>query len=183
MTMTTIDWGIVLALVVGLTIVSIRTNRYARSVSGFLAANRCAGRYLITIAYGMAQLGVISLVWFWQQNYDVGFTSIWWGFMEGPALILIALSGWVVYRFRQTRALTMAQFFEIRYSRRFRVFAGLVAFISGIINYGIFPGVAARFFIHLCGLPETMDWAGLEVQTFPVLMAMLLGTALLFVFL
>ncbi len=183
MTMGWIDWSIVLLLLVVLTITSIRTNRYARSVSGFLAANRCAGRYLITIAYGMAQLGVISLVWFWQQNYDVGFTSIWWGFMEGPALILIALTGWVVYRFRQTRAMTMAQFFEIRYSRNFRVFAGLVAFISGIINYGIFPAVAARFFMHLCGLPDVIMIMGIEVGMFPLLMAGLLGTALLFVFL
>lgn len=183
MMMSWIDWLIVLGLLVVLTITSIRTNRYARSVSGFLAANRCAGRYLITIAYGMAQLGVISLVWFWQQNYDVGFTSIWWGFMEGPALILIALTGWVVYRFRQTRAMTMAQFFEIRYSRNFRIFAGLVAFLSGIINYGIFPAVASRFFIHLCGLPEVIPVLGLEIETFPLLMAMLLGTALLFVFL
>lgn len=183
MTMGSIDWLIVILLLVVLTITSIRTNRYARSVSGFLAANRCAGRYLITIAYGMAQLGVISMVWFWQQNYDVGFTSIWWGFLEGPALILIALTGWVVYRFRQTRAMTMAQFFEIRYSRNFRVFAGLVAFISGIINYGIFPAVAARFFIHLCGLPDSIDIMGLDVSMFPLLMAMLLGTALVFVFL
>ena len=183
MNMTVLDWSIVIGLIVILTITSIRTNRYARSVSGFLAANRCAGRYLITIAYGMAQLGVISLVWFWQQNYDVGFTSIWWGFMEGPALILIALTGWVVYRFRQTRAMTMAQFFEIRYSRNFRVFAGLVAFISGIINYGIFPAVASRFFMHLCGLPEAMSILGLQVDTFPLLMALLLGTALIFVFL
>ncbi|MBG79534.1 MAG: hypothetical protein CMJ39_02345 [Phycisphaerae bacterium] len=183
MHMSPIDWMIVIGLLVALTIASIRTNRYARSVSGFLAANRCAGRYLITMAYGMAQLGVISLVWFWQQNYDVGFTSIYWGFMEGPALILIALTGWVVYRFRQTRAMTMAQFFEIRYSRNFRIFAGLVAFAAGIINYGIFPAVASRFFIHLCGLPDVVSILGIEVGTFPLLMAMLLGTALVFVFL
>ncbi len=178
-----LDWIIVVAFVAALWAAAVGTRRYARSVSGFLAADRCAGRYLIAVSYGMAQLGVISLVWFWQQYYDVGFTSIWWGFLENPALIVIALSGWVVYRFRQTRALTMAQFFELRYSRRFRVFAGLVAFLSGIINYGIFPAVAARFFIALCGLPPSMLVAGIEVGTFPLLMAVLLSTALVFVFL
>ena len=181
--MSPLDWTIVAAFVLGLCLAAVGTRRYARSVSGFLAADRCAGRYLIAVSYGMAQLGVISLVWFWQQYYDVGFTSIWWGFMENPALIVIALSGWVVYRFRQTRALTMAQFFELRYSRRFRVFAGLVAFFSGIINYGIFPAVAARFFIALCGLPPSMLVAGIEVGTFPLLMGVLLSTALVFVFL
>ena len=182
MHLTTLDWIIVATFVAGLVLAALATNRYARTVSGFLAADRCAGRYLIAVSYGMAQLGVISLVWFWQQYYDVGFTSIWWGFMENPALIVIALSGWVVYRFRQTRALTMAQFFEIRYSKRFRIFAGLVAFVGGILNYGVFPSVAARFFIALCGLPPVVEVVGMEVGTFPLLMAVLLGTALFFVF-
>ena len=177
-----IDWLIIAALPSVLLVAAARTRRHARSVSGFLAANRCAGRYLITVAYGMAQVGVISLVWFWQQYYDVGFTSVFWGWMEGPAMIILALSGWVVYRYRQTRAMTMAQFFEIRYSRSFRVFAGLVAFLSGLINYGIFPAVASRFFIVLLGLPEVWTIAGIEVSVFASLMVALLGTALFFVF-
>ncbi len=177
-----IDWIIIAALPIVLLIAAARTRRHARSVSGFLAANRCAGRYLITVAYGMAQVGVISLVWFWQQYYDVGFTSVFWGWMEGPAMIILALSGWVVYRYRQTRAMTMAQFFELRYSRSFRVFGGLVAFLSGILNYGIFPAVAARFFIVLLGLPDYWLIAGFEVSVFVSLMVMLLGTAIFFVF-
>ncbi len=178
-----LDWILVGALVVTLTAAALTTRRYANSVSGFLAANRCAGRYLISVAFNMAQLGVITLVWYFQQNYDVGFTSIWWSLMEGPALIIVALSGWVIYRFRRTRALTLAQFFEMRYSKRFRVFAGLIAFLAGIINYGIFPGVAARFFIVLCGLPERFLLFGQEVSTFLTLMIMLMAIALFFVFL
>ena len=177
-----IDWIILLLFPLALLLAALSTRAYARSVSGFLAANRCAGRYLITVAYGMAQLGVISLVWYWQQNYDVAYTSIWWGLMEGPAMIVIALSGWVIYRYRQTRAMTLAQFFEMRYSRNFRVFAGLVAFLSGIINYGIFPAVAARFFIALCGLPDAIAIGGFSLDTFPLLMAVMLATALVFVF-
>ena len=126
MNLATLDWLIVAGLMATLTFAAITTKRYGNSVSGFLAANRCAGRYLISVAFNMAQLGVITLVWYFQQNYDVGFTSIWWSLMEGPALILMALSGWVIYRFRQTRAMTLAQFFERRYSKNFRVFAGLL---------------------------------------------------------
>ena len=180
--MTGLDWGILILFPLGLLVAALYTRPHAGSVSGFLAANRCAGRYLIAVAYGMAQLGVISLVWYWQQNYDVAFTSIFWGLMEGPAMIIIALSGWVIYRYRQTRAMTLAQFFEMRYSRKFRVFAGLVAFGSGIINYGIFPAVAARFFIALCGLPDAVMIGETTIGTFPLLMGLMLGIALLFVF-
>ncbi len=178
-----LDWSIVAGFGLVLLLAAIYTKRYAGSVSGFLAAKRCAGRYLISVAFNMAQLGVITLVWYFQANYDVGFTSIWWGLMEGPALILMALSGWVIYRFRRTRALTLAEFFERRYSRRFRVFAGLCAFVSGIINYGIFPGVAARFFIAFCGLPDSFVAFGCECDTLLTLMLFLMSVALLFVFL
>ncbi len=181
--MTTIDWVLVAALPIVLAITALTTRRHARTVSGFLAAERCAGRYLITVAYGMAQVGVISLVWFWQQYYDVGFTSIWWGFLEGPALIIMALSGWVIYRYRRTRALTMAQFLEMRYSRRFRIFAGFVAFAAGLVNYGIFPAVAARFFIVLWDLPPDVMVGGFSMGTFELIMLALLVLALFFVFL
>ena len=178
-----VDWAIIAGLLLVLTAAALYTRRFAGSVSGFLAAERSAGRYLISVAFNMAQLGVITLVWFFQQNYDVGFTSIWWGLIEGPALILMALTGWVIYRFRRTRALTLAQFFEMRYSGRFRVFSGLVAFLSGIINYGVFPGIAARFFIGLCGFPDQFELFGFTWQTQLSLMIGLMSVALTFVFL
>ncbi len=183
MNMHLIDWGILLALMGALVWGAVSTKRYAHTVAAFLAAERCGGRYLISVANNISHIGVISYVWYSELNYEVGFTSIWWALMEGPALILMALSGWVIYRFRQTRAMTLAEFFEIRYSRSFRVFAGLVAYLAGIINFGIFPSVGARFFMALCGLPETFDLVGFDIATFPVLMFVLLAVSLLFAFL
>jgi len=118
----------------------------------------------------------------WEMNYVAGFNLRWWEFTMGVVLLMITVSGWVIYRFRQTRALTMAQFFEIRYSRRFRIFAGLLAFVSGLINFGIFPAVGARFFIYFCGLPLSFTVLGLSISTFPVVMMVFLSIALFFVF-
>ncbi len=182
MRMTLVDWLIPLAFLATLVAFALRTNRHARSVAGFLAGNRCAGRYLVAVAFNMAQVGIISLVWFFQQYYDAGYTSIWWGLVENPLMIVIALTGWVAYRFRETRALTLAQFLEMRYSRGFRVFCGLVAFVAGVLNYAIFPAVSARFLIWICGLPDSFELAGATVSTFPAVMALLLSTAIFFVF-
>ena len=181
--MSLLDWAIPLGLFLTLLGFALKTRKYGTSVSGFLAANRCAGRYLVCVAYNMAQVGIITLVWFFQQYYDAGFTSIWWGLVENPLMIVIALSGWVIYRFRETRALTMAQFLEMRYSKNFRIFCGVIAFLAGVLNYAIFPAVSARFFIWVCGIPETFEFAGDTYRTIGPLMALLLSTALLFVFL
>lgn len=76
----------------------------------------------------------------------------------------------------------MAQFFEVRYSRRFRVFTGLLAWIAGIINFGIFPAVGATFFIYFCGLPESVTLLGMSISTFPLVIVVLLSFALFFTF-
>jgi SSS family solute:Na+ symporter len=182
MTLATVDWLIVIGFVVALALSAWSMREHARSVSGFLSANRLAGRYLLTVSYNMAQVGVITLVWYFQLGYDVGFTQYWWGYLEGPSLILLAITGWVIYRFRETRAMTLAQFFEMRYSKRFRVFSGVVAFVSGILNYAIFPGVTARFFIAMLGLPAEFAVAGASIETFPVVMGGLLAFAVFMVF-
>ena len=153
-----------------------------RSVSDFLAAGRTGGRYLISLSQGTASLGAITIVGMLEMNYIAGFAMRWWEMVMAVVVVGISVSGWVLYRFRQTRCLTMAQFFEIRYSRAFRVFAGGLAFLSGIINFGIFPAVSARFFIYFCGLPRTFGVLGLDVSTFALVMVVLLWVPLYFVF-
>ena len=46
--------------------------------------------------------------------------------------MIVGISGWVIYRFRETCALTLAQFFEIRYSKKFRIFTGMM--VDGVFG-------------------------------------------------
>ncbi len=180
--MTPLDWTITFgmyALIVGSVIF---TKRYMRGVADYLAAGRSAGRYLLTISAGIAGLGAITVVANLEMGYQAGFALSWWGLSMALVQMVVTISGWVNYRFRRTRALTLAEFFERRYSRRFRIFAGSVAFGAGLINFGIFPSVGARFFIHYLGLPETWHLGPLALPVFPSLMAVLLTTAVYFVF-
>ena len=174
-----IDWLIVISTFGILGGVAWYTTRYTRSVAGFLAADRSAGRYLLTMAGGMAGLGAITIAANFEKYYQAGFSAGWWGMMLGPVSLLITLSGFVIYRFRETRSLTLAEFFERRYSRRFRIFAGILAFGAGIINYGIFPGVTARFLIYFVGLPTEFSMLGFDIPTLVPVMIIMLGAALL----
>ncbi len=180
--MSGLDWAIVAGLLAVVIWGAIASRRYMQSVADYLAANRSAGRYLLTMSNGLAGVGAITIVANLEMNYVAGFSMSWWGMSMSVFVLAVTASGWVVYRFRQTRCLTLAEFFERRYSRNFRVFAGIVAFVSGIINFGIFPAVGARFFIHYCGLPTEVNWFGLTLPTFPLTMAVLLSISLWFVF-
>jgi len=170
--------GVIVAVIAGY---SIYTRRYTKSVADFLSANRCAGRYLLTVASGMAGIGAISIVAQWEQFYQAGFTALFWGQMLAPIGLVMALTGWIIYRYRETRAMTLAQFLEMRYSRRFRLFSGTLCWVSGVLNYGIFPAVTGRFMIYFLGLPVhkwTVPGTALELNlTLGVVMAILLAAA------
>ena len=177
-----IDWSIVGALVVLLFFSLTTCRKYVKCPADFLAANRCAGRYLLTITNAMAAIGAISIVAKFEQYYAAGFTPIWWGFLNYPVSLTIAITGWVIYRLRETRCLTMAQFLEVRYSRPFRVYAGFLGWLSGIMNYGIFPAVSVRFFIYFCRLPDTFRLPGIPFacSTYACLLFVVITTGVLF---
>ena len=182
MNLSLIDWLIAFLSILVLFFGVRLSKKFVKSVVDFLSAGRSAGRYMITVSQGMAAIGAITIVGQWEMNYVAGFALRWWEFTMAVVLLIITVSGWVIYRFRQTRALTIAQFLEIRYSRNFRIFAGILAFISGLLNFGIFPAVSARFLIYFCGLPLSFNVAGLELSTFPLVMAAFLLISVYFVF-
>jgi SSS family solute:Na+ symporter len=182
MNLSFIDWSIA-ALCIAVLFFGVRlSKKFVKSVADFLSAGRSAGRYMITVSQGMAAIGAITIVGQWEMNYVAGFALRWWEFIMAVVLLAITVSGWVLYRFRQTRALTIAQFLEMRYSRNFRVFAGILAFVSGLLNFGIFPAVSARFLIYFCGFPLYFNLGGVEISTFAVVMAAFLLVSLYFVF-
>ena len=180
MNMHWIDWSIVVIVIAFITTVAYSTKKYTKSVADFLAANRSAGRYILNVSDDMSGIGAITVLGYFEIYYHAGFPAAWWGLMGLPLGMILAATGWVIYRFRQTRVLTMAQFFEARYSKNFRIFAGLLSFLSGVINFAIFPAVSARFFIYFCGLPQTIQIFGFGLSTFALIMIAMLSLAVYF---
>ena len=146
-----------------LVITALITSRFSRSVADFLAANRCAGRYLLTVSSGITAAGAVTLIACFEGVFVGGLTNGWWSMGDGLIVSIVMVSGWILYRFRQTRALTLAQFLETRYSRRFRIFSGLICWLSGIINFGIFPAVGAQLFMVLFNVKSDALWCTLPV--------------------
>ena len=181
MNLTWLDWSIILVLFMLMLGMVFLSKSLMKSVSDFLATGRTGGRYIISMFHGTAALGAITVVGALEQNYNAGFNSRWWEMPTAVILVTISVTGWVVYRFRQTRALTMAQFFEMRYSRSFRIFAGLLAFLSGVVNMIIFPAVSAKFFIYFCGIPE-IGHLGTYSVTYILTSAVMVFVPLYFIF-
>src|SRR5215204_4716068 len=174
MNLTSLDWLVLAVPVVVIAMIALKTRKYTRSVADFMAANRCAGRYLVATAQGEASYGAANVVAQFELFFLAGFTYAWWLTFNNIVWLFILLSGFIIYRYRESRVLTLAQFFEVRYSKRFRIFTGILVFVSGILAYGIYPAVGSRFFVYFCGFPETFQLLGYSVQTFIPVMVLLL---------
>jgi SSS family solute:Na+ symporter len=195
MNFTLLDWTIFIALFVILTGLSFFLKRFAKGVAGFLVAGRNVGRYLGLESDSMAGLGAITILAMWQMNYKSGFVGQFWYLLTPLAATVVALTGFAIYRFRQTRAMTLGQFVEMRYSKSTRILFGIVAFTAGVLNMGVFPAAGANFFVNYCGLPDKiitvepvslfagLTFPGLEISLAATLiMIVLVGAAVIICF-
>lgn len=176
-----IDWSITIVPLFVVLFAGWRVQRYITGVADFMTAGRIAHRYLIAVADGAAALGLISVINMFEQRYVSGYAYEFWANFAVLLGFILTLTGFVNYRYRETRVMTMAQFFELRYSKSFRIFSGFMAFIAGVINYAIFPAVGGRFIIYYCQLPDYFTVFGVQVNMFGFLMAFFLSIALFLV--
>jgi Na+/proline symporter len=140
-----IDWLIVIVPVTVIIGIGFYSRRYVRSVADFLSAGRVCGRYVICASDVANALSIITLVAYVEVHYKTGFAISFWMGIMAPIGMIMALSGYCVYRFRETKAMSLGQFLEMRYNRPFRIFAASLRSVSEILANSIMPAIAARF--------------------------------------
>ena len=103
--------------------------RYITGVSDYTVAGRVCRRYVLSAGDMAAGLGLVTLIAYIEVHYKTGFALSFWQTLAIPLGIMLGLTGYCTYRFRETRAMSMGQFLEMRYSRKLRIFSPIVSFI------------------------------------------------------
>jgi SSS family solute:Na+ symporter len=140
-----LDWLIVIIPVGFVVGMAIYSRRYLRGVADFLAAGRVCGRYVISVGDVANALSIIGLVAYVEVHYKTGFALAFWQHLTSPLGVIMGLLGFCTYRFRETKAMSLGQFLEMRYNRTFRIFAAALRSLSEMLANMIMPAVAAIF--------------------------------------
>ena len=172
--MTWYNWLIVILPFATVLYMAFHTRKYIRGIPDFLAGGRLCGRYLLSVGQMENGLSVMFLIAFIEIHYRTGFSTGFWGGFAAPIGLIISLTGFVSYRLRETKALSMGQFLEMRYSRSFRLFCAILRTSVEILCNAILPAISARFFIYLLGIPHYIDIFGFKLQSLAVVIAVVL---------
>ena len=167
--MSWIDWLIMVVPMIFVVGMGFYSRRYIKGVTDYLAAGRVAGRYVISVGDVAQGLAVITLIGYTEAHYKTGFAMAFWNSILMPLSIVISLTGFVTYRFRETKSLSLGQFLEMRYNRPLRIYASALRSVAELLANCMCPALAARFMIYYIGLPYSFNLFGIQVPTFLVL--------------
>ena len=172
------DWFIIFIPVIFVLGLAVYSRKYVHGVADFLSAGRLCGRYVVSVGDIANSLSIITLVAYIEVHYKTGFALGFWSRLTLPVTIIMGLTGYCAYRFRETKAMSLGQFLEMRYNRAFRIFASGLRSFSEILANMIMPAIGARFFIYFMGLPFHINIFGWQCPTFCILVFLILIIAI-----
>jgi solute:Na+ symporter, SSS family len=152
--------GAIVALSLAATLwVGLYARRYVGTLEDYLVAKRGMGLYVGTASLVSTEIGIITYMYQAQFGFVAGFSAFVVGLITLAVCLFVGRTGFVVNRLRALEIMTVPEYFERRYTRGVRVFAGLVMAFGGGLNLGIFPLIEARFLAILTGIPAAyLTW-------------------------
>lgn len=163
---TSLDWGIVVAYLVISIFVGIWANRYVGNIAGYLVAGRTLRIRLALATMTGTEIGLVTVMYSAELGFTQQYASLYLALYELIILLFIGLTGVVVYRLRQSKVLTIPEYYEKRYSRGVRVLGGVMMVMSGVLNMGLFLKAGALFLVSVTGFTEPEWLQQLMIETF-----------------
>lgn len=113
-------------------------------------------------------MGLVTAVYFAQEAYANGFVAIIIAVIAAATMWIVGKTGFIIKKLRELEIRTVPEYFNLRFSPGIRLVAGILTFLTGVLNMGIFLQVEGRFLCIILGLP-------------PDSLAIIMGVLLVFV--
>jgi solute:Na+ symporter, SSS family len=151
MNFSTIDWVILVAYLAATVAVGIRAKRYVEDLSGYMVAGRRVRLSLGVATFAATELGTITFMYFSELGYVSGFSCFIIGILALLAYMFVGKTGFIIEPLRRLEVMTIPEFYQMRYSRRVRLLGGIILFLGGVLNMGIFLKFDGIFLSEVMG--------------------------------
>jgi len=154
-TFTFIDWVFILGFLVISLLIGLVARKRISSIDDFLLVGRKLRAFRGIATLASTEMGLVTIIYFSEEAYSNGFVAIIAGIIAAVTMWVIGQTGFVIKHLRSLRIRTVPEYFEIRFRPGVRWIAGVLIFLTGILNMGIFLQVEGKFLTIAMGLPPS----------------------------
>lgn len=151
MTFSIFDWIILVAYLVFTVGVGLWAKRYVEDLSGYMVAGRRVRLSLGIATFAATEIGTITLMYFSELGYVSGFSCFIIGILGLLGYMIVGKTGFIIEPLRRLKVMTIPEFYELRYSRNVRLLGGIILFLGGVLNMGIFLKFDGIFLSEVMG--------------------------------
>jgi solute:Na+ symporter, SSS family len=163
---------------------AIYINSKCKSVADYLVSGRKVRMWLGMSAGIAGEIGLLAIVSMCEQGFGHGYSFVAINVLSMAITIpLFGIFGFGIQRFRATRAMSVPQYLEMRFSKRIRILTGMFNCLAGVIQMCVFPIAGASFIRVLIRAPQFTQIAGHAIPSDWIVMSILLVCPLIFTFL
>lgn len=171
----TIDWIIVMVYICIPVAIGVWVKKYVRQLSDFIVAGRSLKLFIAIATLTGTELGLVTVMYNAELGFKHGFSAFHVGVIETVCILAIGLTGFIVYKLRALKIMTIPEFYEKRFNYKVRVVGGVILALGGILNMGLFLQAGARFMMGVTGYSNP---AGLKLFMSVMLIMVLIYTVL-----
>lgn len=171
----TLDWIIVLVYICIPLVIGIAVRKHIRQLSDFIVAGRTLRLFLAIATLTGTELGLVTVMYNAELGFKNGFSAYHVALIESLCVLAVGLTGFIVYRLRKLKIMTIPEFYEKRFGKNIRWIGGSILALGGILNMGLFLQAGARFMMGVTGYS---NMAGLKIFMSVMLIMVLVYTIL-----
>jgi SSS family solute:Na+ symporter len=117
----------------------------------FVTAGQGPGVWLDIASMTGTEIGLVTVMYSAQKGFTGGFAAFHIALVAGIVTFAVGATGFIVYRLREMRLLTIPEFYERRFDRKTHVLGGLIMALGGILKMGLFLKVSSIFLVGITG--------------------------------
>lgn len=175
MNLTYLDIGIISLYLILIFYSGVIMKKYVGGIGDYLVANRSMGFNLGLLSMMCTEIGMITYVYYAEMGYKAGFAALMVAFPTSVAFFIVGKTGFIIKPLLEMKIMTIPEFFSIKFNQGVRLYIGILMAVGGILNFGVFPGVEAKFINIVTGISQEYVLLTMVVMLTIVLLYTLFG--------
>ena len=170
-----IDW-IILVLYLSVSVfIGVRAKKYVENMEGYFVAGRRVKVALGSATLIATEIGIVTFMYFGELGYVTGFSCFALGLIGFFGYFVIGKTGFIVSGLRRLKVITIPEFYEMKYGKGVRILGGILLFLGGVLNMGVFLKMDGIFLTETMGFSHDILFIVMSVMLLIVISYTVLG--------